>query len=257
MLLEDRLHKMGHRLFRYRSYTPLLIVPLFYVEANDSYWAHSERWDAPYELACFLVAMIGMAIRAATTGFAARGTSGRNTTAQRAETLSTTGLYSIVRNPLYFGNYLILLGVTLLSQNWELVLINTALFMAAYLPIILVEERFLVKQFGSEYLRYSAAVPCVVPSLRRWVPPELPWSWKMFLRRENDTLFSTVLAFTLIEHFRESSAAGGLRVDGLWLGIAIGTAAIWAVLKFLKRCTKVLKVQPAPEQQPGQLQAGR
>ncbi len=243
MLLEDQLHKIGHGLFRYRSYTPLLIVPLLCLEAHDIYWTHNTMWDIPYELACFLVAMIGIAIRAGTTGFVTRGTSGRNTNRQRADVLNTTGLYSIVRNPLYVGNYLILLGVTLLSQNWELILINTTLFLAVYVPIIMVEERFLLETFGDRFRRYSAKVPCLVPSLRRWIAPDRPWSWKMFLRRENDTLFSTVLAFAMTEYFRERFTAGELRLDWLWLNIVIGTAAIWAVLKFLKRCTSVLKLQ--------------
>ncbi|MGB8874133.1 MAG: hypothetical protein WCC75_12145, partial [Desulfobaccales bacterium] len=45
-------------------------------------------------------------------GLPPRGTSGRNTQGQVAETLNTTGIYSLVRNPLYLGNFLIWLGLS-------------------------------------------------------------------------------------------------------------------------------------------------
>lgn len=250
MLLEARLRDLGHRLFRFRSYTPLLVVPLLLFEARDAIWSHGSKWDVPYELGCFLVALLGMGVRAFTTGFVPRGTSGRNTTGQRADVLNTTGMYSVVRNPLYLGNFLIFLGATLLSQSWQLVLINSAMFLAAYVPIILVEEHFLQETFGRAYRRYAAKVPCLAPAFRRWRAPGRDWSWKMLLRRENDSFFSTVLTFAIIEHIRESAMAGEFRWDGLWLGVAIGSAALWAVLKYLKRCTPVLKLSlafPSPE----------
>lgn len=246
MLLEDRLHNLGHRLFRFRSYTPLLAVPLLVFEAREALWSHGSVWDIPYEVGCFLVSLLGLGIRAFTTGFVPRGTSGRNTTSQRAEVLNTTGMYSMVRNPLYLGNYLVFLGVTLLSQSWQLAMINSVLCLAAYVPIILVEERFLLQTFGRPYRRYAAKVPCLWPAPRRWKAPRQPWSWKMVLRRENDSFFSTVLAFAIIEHVRESAMAGEFRCDGLWLGVAGGAAAVWSVLKYLKRCTPVLKLVPVP-----------
>ena len=56
-------------------------------------------------------------------GFAPRGTSGRNTLGQVAEVLNTSGMYSVVRNPLYLGNFVIWLGLALFIKVWWCILI--------------------------------------------------------------------------------------------------------------------------------------
>ena len=45
------------------------------------------------------------------------GTSGRNTAKQVADTLNTTGLYSLTRNPLYLGNAVIYMAIACFLQN--------------------------------------------------------------------------------------------------------------------------------------------
>ncbi|MGC9453013.1 MAG: methyltransferase family protein, partial [Oceanipulchritudo sp.] len=51
------------------------------------------------------------------------GTSGRNTKQQVAYSLNTTGFYSVVRNPLYLGNFFMYLGIALFTHHWWLVLV--------------------------------------------------------------------------------------------------------------------------------------
>src|SRR5262245_19709566 len=103
MKLSDRLSDTGSFLFRWRSYLPL--APLFAASyagprIDPGSAATRVAWDA----VCLAVALIGLAVRVVTVGTAARGTSGRNTRAQKADVLNTTGIYSIVRHPLYVGN---------------------------------------------------------------------------------------------------------------------------------------------------------
>ncbi len=57
-----------------------------------------------------VISFFGLALRVIVVGHAPYGTSGRNTREQVADTLNTTGMYSIVRHPLYLANYLIILG---------------------------------------------------------------------------------------------------------------------------------------------------
>ena len=54
-------------------------------------------------------------IRIYTVGTTPAGTSGRNRDKQIAEKLNKTGVYSIIRHPLYLGNLLIWLGVAFLQ----------------------------------------------------------------------------------------------------------------------------------------------
>ena len=66
----------------------------------------NEAW----QMLCISVSFLGLFIRIVTVGRAPIGTSGRNTREQVANTLNTTGIYSLVRHPLYLGNYLVFLG---------------------------------------------------------------------------------------------------------------------------------------------------
>jgi len=138
-MLIEHLRFLGNRLFRWRSWTFLLAALFLILERNRFYYPFgSHAVDILFEMGCFGVSMIGIVIRGITIGHIPKGTSGRNTKRQKAACLNMTGLYSITRNPLYLGNYVIFLGLSLLSQSWEIVTINTFLFVAAYVPIILV-----------------------------------------------------------------------------------------------------------------------
>ncbi len=250
MLLDDSLRRCGAILFRYRSFTPLLLIPLLWLERGHfRYPFNSHPVDEVFELGCLLVAFLGEGIRMVTIGRIPKGTSGRNTQSQKARFLNTEGMYSIVRNPLYLGNYIAFLGITMLSQCWELVLLNTLLFFFAYLPIILVEERFLLQTFGETYREYASRVPCVVPRLRLWKPPTRPWSWRMVIRREYDTIFSIILAYVCITHFRDYTISGTFTWDMDILAFGAISFVVWAVLKILKKYTNVLKEPPLPSSQ--------
>src|SRR5688500_12554162 len=108
MSLHDTMVKHGHTMFRYRSYLPLLIAgPLLVAMKESIYWESvvGDGLEDVWVFLCFLLSLFGLWIRAKTVGHVPGGTSGRNTASQRAHHLNTTGLYSIVRNPLYLGNF--------------------------------------------------------------------------------------------------------------------------------------------------------
>jgi protein-S-isoprenylcysteine O-methyltransferase Ste14 len=74
----------------------------------------------------------------------------------------TAGVFSISRNPLYFGVGCVLVGITLaLNLPWVLILLPVSL-VACYYVLIAREERYLAARFGEEYSRYTATV-------RRWL----------------------------------------------------------------------------------------
>ncbi len=87
--------------------TALLIIPLFWLEKDCFYVPFdSHDWDLAYEFMCFTVSLKGIMVRIMAIGYIPKGASGRNTR-QKADDLNTTGMYSVARNPLYSGNYLI------------------------------------------------------------------------------------------------------------------------------------------------------
>ena len=94
--------------------------------------------------------------------FAARGR-GIPAPVDHPKELVVTGLYRYVRNPMYLGVLLFLLGEALFFRYWAFLLYTIAWLGFVHLNILLYEEPNLRRKFGTSYDRYVAAV-------RRWVP---------------------------------------------------------------------------------------
>ncbi len=73
------------------------------------------------------------------------------------------GFYRFVRNPMYVGILLVLLGEVLIYQSSVLLVYAVLVFLAFHLFIVFYEEPRLSQQFGETYLRYKREVP-------RWWP---------------------------------------------------------------------------------------
>ena len=134
MPLREEFARSGDWLFRRRSYLPLVLLALVLVQMTRSgYPAGGRAADRLWEALCFAVSAVGLAVRVAAVGTAPAGTSGRNTNeGQVASTVNTTGLYSLVRHPLYVGNYLMYLGVALLPRSAWLAVVFTLAFWLYY-----------------------------------------------------------------------------------------------------------------------------
>ncbi len=91
---------------------------------------------------CLAVALLGQLLRFFTVGFVPRGTSGRNTRGQVADTLNTTGMYAVVRNPIYLGNFIIWFGLSLLMRSVWFTTVIVVFFTVFYERIIFRRRRF-------------------------------------------------------------------------------------------------------------------
>jgi len=102
---------------------------------------------------------IGMAV--ATFGIALWGVarvqlgSSFAVTAQ-AKKLVTTGLYSRIRNPVYFFGGIGYLGLFIAWGNWLALVIFVLVFVSYQIPRAKKEQRVLEQAFGDEYRRYRA-----------------------------------------------------------------------------------------------------
>jgi protein-S-isoprenylcysteine O-methyltransferase Ste14 len=232
MLLKDRLNDIGNLLFRYRGYQFFI-----YFIAAFLGWKHSfiTKDNFYYELICLVITILGMLIRAFTVGYVSIGTSGRNCHEQEAEELNTTGLYSIVRNPLYIGNYFIFLGVVMLTQDLRTTLIISIVYWIFYTPIILTEEAFLLEKFKAQYLNYTKEVNCLIPMFKNFKKPANKFSLHMVLMREHDTLLTTVLLFLATETIMEYAQLRKFQIDTFYIVFLILTVIIFSILKYIKK----------------------
>ena len=69
-----------------------------------------------------------------------------------------TGIYAVVRHPLYLGWLLMYVALILLSQHWLTVIIGIPGMVCVYL-ISRQEDQRLIEKFGDEYKDYMQKVP--------------------------------------------------------------------------------------------------
>lgn len=243
MALRENIERQGNWLFRWRSYLPLLTVPILFVALLKTGYIQTtfgDLADAIWKIFCIAVSFLGFAVRCFTVGYVPRGTSGRNTKSQVAETLNTTGMYSIVRNPLYLANFLCVLGGVLFIEVWWLVLIVVVGFWLYYERIVFAEEEFLREKFGPVFLEWADRTPIFIPKFKNWQKPNLPFSFKTVLRREHSTLFSIVAPFTFLEIATVFFSKGKFQLKPPWIIFFSAGLTTYLVLLILKKKTKIL-----------------
>jgi len=214
MALKQSLEKNGSFLFRYRGQIPLFVfilgLPFLYLTYfTDNYSHFSEIFGENIQLfriilsiVSVLISLIGIIVRAYTIGTTPRGTSGRNTEQQVAKQLNTKGIYSIVRHPLYVGNYLMWAGLLIFTANIYLFIIASLLYWLYYERIMFTEECYLEKQFGDTFIQWSMQVPAFIPAFKKFEKGDMQFSLKTVLRREYSGFFAITLCFTLVDYVR-------------------------------------------------------
>ncbi len=245
MALREDFEKQGAFLFRWRSYVPVMILPplilaLFHSEGIERVFGTVGEYL--WQALCLMISLSGLAIRAGVAGYALRGTSGRNVRGQAAEQLNTAGMYSIVRNPLYLGNFTIMLGALMFVQVWWLILMGIVGFWFYYERIIFTEEEFLRKKFGDVFLDWAQRTPVFYPDFKHWQWPDLPFSFKTVLRREYSTFFGTIASFTFIDIAADLATKRRLEIKPFWMILFVAGLATYITLMTLKKKTKRLDV---------------
>lgn len=243
MALLEELEISGNRLFRWRSYLPLILVAIFLLAMPDyDYFLHDKDYQQYWEIFCLAISYFGLFIRILTIGHSPERTSGRNTREQIADTLNTDGMYSMVRNPLYLGNFFMGLGVALLPHMWRLALIYVLLFWLYYERIIIAEEAFLRKKFGQAYLTWARATPAFIPRFGMYRKPQLGFSIRNVLRREYNGFFAIIVAMFLLKMMGHWLALNEVMYDPWWATLVVSAFLIWLVLRTLKKHTGLLRV---------------
>ena len=247
MSLINELEKQGNWLFRYRSHLPLVILvvglavfilQIYYPTQLFTYLIR-EHWHT-YTWICLAIGLVGLGVRVFTVGHTPANTSGRNTTeGQVAGEVNRTGIYSLVRHPLYLGNFLMWLAIAMMSGSPGFVVIFVLAYWLYYERIMLAEETFLIRTFGTIYSDWAAVTPAFIPRLRGYVRPVYPFSWKKVLKKEKNGLFALLLLLLLFDGIA-AWLIPGMRVNIPLLVMTLLTAILYLVLKVLKKSTNLL-----------------
>ena len=119
-----------------------------------------------FDLICLAVSTLGLLIRIYTVGHTPKNTSGRNTAeGQVADEVNTTGIYSLVRHPLYVGNFFMWLGPAMYAADIWFAISFVMLYWVYYERIMYAEEQFLVGKFGEIYASWAKITPAFILSM--------------------------------------------------------------------------------------------
>jgi len=242
MALVNELEKEGNFLFRHRGEIPIVLfiaaVPVIYF--TDINYLKGNTLSYITYFAVFL-SILGFVVRAIAIATTPKGTSGRNTKeGQVAESLNTTGIYSMVRHPLYLGNYFMWIGIVMFTFNWSFVIIVTLAFWLYYERIMFAEERFLERKFGNDYMDWASKIPAFIPCLKKFKKNVVPFSLVSVLRREYSGVLATVVGFVFIDDLRRYFALGNFETETTAHYVLAVTLLMVLILRSLKHYTKLL-----------------
>jgi protein-S-isoprenylcysteine O-methyltransferase Ste14 len=133
------------------------------------------------------VSIIGLAIRGWAAGHLEKNSS-----------LTNSGPYAHVRNPLYIGTLTTAAGFVIASRRWELGVVFAAVFLLVYLPVVELEEQHLRKLFP-DYAAYAARVPKLLPRVSSSGAGTKEFRWSQYLHnREYEALGGFVAGLAML-----------------------------------------------------------
>jgi protein-S-isoprenylcysteine O-methyltransferase Ste14 len=226
--------RLGNFLFHYRN--GIFPVAYVFIFAKTTLLFPDFKCAAAVGLA---IALVGQGLRVATIGldYIVRG--GRNRQVY-AEDLVTGGLFSHCRNPLYVGNYLILVGVGVASCSAIFVFIILPLMALAYWAIIAAEENFLRNKFGKEFEDYCQRVSRLFFSPRglRSTLRGMKFHWPRVVVKEYGTTFAWTVGYILVVMQNAWLSGDYTRTSPLIVSLlmALGVVVVaYLVSRFLKK----------------------
>jgi len=114
---------------------------------------------------------------------------------QKNETLTMSGPYSHVKNPLYIGSILITAGFCILADNIYLLAAAFFMFCFHYIPYKKrVEGDRLKRIFGSQYEDYDEKVPEYLPRSTPYSKERIPWRFKNFIENSEEGILLIIIA---------------------------------------------------------------
>jgi len=243
MALVHEFENSGNWLFKRRSWLPVFMITagiiMMYLGNRQAI-----LFDLRDELIFLGVSLFGQIIRVFTVGFTPKNTSGRNTVnGQIADELNVTGIYSLLRHPLYLGNFFMWLGPVLFLRSGWCVVVFGLFYWLYYERIMFAEEQFLRRKFGEIYDKWSETVSSFIPLTFNYIAPKLPFSVRNVLKREYNSFVNIFVIFTLLDLFRNYFLSGRIYFTEIWIWLFAAAFVIWITVRTIHKRTKWLEVE--------------
>jgi protein-S-isoprenylcysteine O-methyltransferase Ste14 len=236
---------IGNFFFRYRNALFPLVIGLASLTLRPQVMFDNWLLDRLLLTGGFILALTGQAVRLITIGFEYIHRGGRDGKVY-AGRLVQGGVYGLTRNPMYLGNSLITIGVTMLFGSPVGYLLLIPFFLFVYQAIIAAEEAYLRNKFGAEYDEYAAAVNRIWPSLSRIKTAfaGMRFDWRRSIKKDMGTVVGLTIGLNILPVWRsyflyDADTTKVAAMRSLW--IILGLTAIYLVMVKLKRSKRLFQ----------------
>jgi protein-S-isoprenylcysteine O-methyltransferase Ste14 len=243
MALVHEFEKTGNWLFKRRSWLPVFliifgIIVMYYVNRQAILFNSHE------ELIYLGISIAGELIRILTVGYAPGNTSGRNTViGQIADELNISGIYSVVRHPLYIGNFFMWLGPALFLRSAWFAITFFLVYWIYYERIMFAEEQYLRGKFADAYDKWSVNVRAVWPGFRNFIPARLTFSLRTVLKREYNSFVNIFVVFAALDVARNYIVSSRIYINPMWAWLLGAAVLVWIVVRTIHKKTSWFNVE--------------
>ena len=237
-LLSRVLINYGNFMFTHRNVIFPLVLLILLVGFEPGFLFNNSTYDNYLDMVGVFVIICGQLIRIMVIGlvYIKRGGVSKKI---HAANLVTSGIFSHCRNPLYFGNILIISGFLIVHNNLWAYIIGGSFFLLSYSAIIHAEESFLSQKFNQAYLDYCKSTP------RWWFNfsgiratfKNLEFNWRRVILKDYTTMLTWTITLDVILA-RQSIVKHGLKNSSESLAIFFMALIILLVAGFLVRFFK-------------------
>jgi protein-S-isoprenylcysteine O-methyltransferase Ste14 len=236
---------IGNFFFRYRN----ALFPLIFA-AGALIFRPRIIFDSPVADRTFvaigmILALLGQAVRLITIGFEYIHRGGKDGKVYAGH-LVRGGMYGVTRNPMYIGNGLIAIGMTMHFGSPLGYFVLIPFFLFVYQAIVAAEEAYLRDKFGAEYSDYEKSVNRYLPALSRVREAfaGMGFDWRKSIKKDLGTVVGLTIGLILLPvwrtyflHGMEATQAAAMRA--LWL--TLGVTALYLFLLKLKKNDRLFK----------------
>lgn len=244
--MENAVIRLGNYFYKRRYLLYLLPAVILLANYRNLYYPFGSYFsDEVFEFLCFLVVSAGGGIRLWASGSSAR--SFRKKDGKLSVSFQPTGVFTIVRNPFFAGDFLIVAGLSLLLVEPWLIAISMGLFLAVYTPILISREKLLTLKYGASYKDYARRVHLFIPTLRPRPQESGHFRFALAMGKEGLWVGLAGLVFIGLEQLREISVLGSWNHNPLWFIVGIPFFGLYLICCSLDNGTQRFSNINAPE----------
>jgi len=143
----------------------LVFIPIVFVAVFvRPSWSLDSTVAFVMEFGGYLFLLTGLAIRIWCTFYIG---------SRKSKKIIAQGPYSLCRNPLYIGSFLLALGVGLCFENLLILILVPAIIIPVHIIVARMEEKHLESKFGEQYRLYKQRVPAFRPRFSNYNSPDI------------------------------------------------------------------------------------